>query len=105
MLSEQEIEGLKDDFRGSRVVDENGFAEWTMCSAFDEGVSVIITNTTVTVTNSPVDIEEGEEGSDTASIAAGTSADDEEVEEVGGGTGIDNSDDEETNNDIIEDDA
>ena len=76
-----------------------------MCNAFDEGVSVIITNTTVTVTNSPVDIEEGDEGSDTASIAAGTSADDEDVEEVEGGTGIDNSDDEETNNDIIEDDA
>lgn len=50
----------------------------------------------MTATNSPVDIEEGEEGSDTASIAAGTSADDEDVEEVeGGGTGIDNSDDEE----------
>jgi hypothetical protein len=32
MLSEQEIEGLKDDFRGSRVVDENGFAERTICA-------------------------------------------------------------------------
>jgi hypothetical protein len=71
-----------------------------------EGISVIITNSTVTVTNSPVDIEEGEEGSDAASIAAGTSADDEDEEEVeGGGTGNDNSDDEETNNEVIEDDA
>lgn len=32
MLSEQEIEGLKDDFRGYRVVDENGFAERTICT-------------------------------------------------------------------------
>jgi hypothetical protein len=31
-----------------------------------EGVSVIITNTTVTVTNSPVEIEEGGDGSDAA---------------------------------------
>lgn len=32
MLSEQEIEGLKDDLRGYRVVDENGFAERTICA-------------------------------------------------------------------------
>lgn len=54
-----------------------------------EGISVIITNTTVTVTNSPIDVEEGKEGSDAASFT-----DDEDEEEVeGGGTGNDNSDD------------
>jgi hypothetical protein len=43
-----------------------------------EGISVIITNTTVTVTNSPVNIEETE--SDTASIATGTTAGEDEEE-------------------------
>jgi hypothetical protein len=33
-----------------------------------EGVSVIITNTTVTVTNSPVEIEDGGDGSNAASV-------------------------------------
>lgn len=62
-----------------------------------EGVSVIITNTTVTVTNSPVDIEDGEEVSDTTSIATGTTAD-EDGDELEVSVNNDNSDD-----DIIED--
>jgi hypothetical protein len=57
-----------------------------------EGVSVIMTNTTVTVTNSPVEIEEDGEESDTASIATGTTAEDDE-EEPEGSTGNNNSDD------------
>jgi hypothetical protein len=48
-----------------------------------EGISVIVTNTTVTVTNSPVDIEAGGDGSDTTSIGAGPSQEIEE--EVEGG--------------------
>ena len=62
-----------------------------------EGISVIITNTTVTVTNNPVDIEEGEEVSDTTSIATGTTPDDDE-DELEVSVNNDNSD-----NDIIED--
>ena len=68
-----------------------------------EGISVIVTNTTVTVTNSPVDIEAGGDESDTTSI--GTEPSQETVEEVEGGIGNDNNDDEETNNDVTEDDA
>ena len=68
-----------------------------------EGISVIVTNTTVTVTNSPVDIEAGGDESDTTSI--GTEPSQETVEEVEGGVGNDNNDDEETNNDVTEDDA
>ena len=68
-----------------------------------EGISVIVTNTTVTVTNSPVDIEAGGDESDTSSI--GTEPSQETVEEVEGGIGNDNNDDEETNNDVTEDDA
>jgi hypothetical protein len=58
-----------------------------------EGVSVIITNTTVTVTNSPVDVGEGGEGSDTASVAMGTTPEESE-EELEESTGNNNSDDE-----------
>lgn len=68
-----------------------------------EGISVIVTNTTVTVTNSPVDIEAGGDESDTTSI--GTEPSQETVEEVEGGVSNDNNDDEETNNDVTEDDA
>jgi hypothetical protein len=45
-----------------------------------EGISIIITNTTVTVTNSPVNIEETEEGPDTDSIATGATAEEDEEE-------------------------
>ena len=37
-----------------------------------EGIAVIVTNTTVTVTNSPADIEEGGNGFDVASTVTGT---------------------------------
>jgi len=57
-----------------------------------EGVSVIITNTTVTVTNSPVDVGEGGEGSDTASVAMGTTPEEELEESTGNNNN--NSDDE-----------
>ena len=68
-----------------------------------EGVSVIITNTTVTVTDSPVDIEDSGGVSDTTSI--GTETSQETEGEVEGDVGNDNSDDEGINNDVIEDDA
>lgn len=58
-----------------------------------EGVSVIITNTTVTVTNSPVDVGEGGEGSDTAPVPMGTTPEESE-EELEESTGNNNSDDE-----------
>jgi hypothetical protein len=45
-----------------------------------EGISVIITNTTVTITNSPVNIEETEEGPDADSIATGATVEEGEEE-------------------------
>ena len=77
---------------GTIIVDIAGADDIDIDAIPSEGISVIITNTTVTVTNSPVDMEEGEEVSDTPSIATGTSAD-EDDEELEGSTGIDNSDD------------
>lgn len=67
---------------GTIIVDIAGADDIDIDAIPPEGISVIITNTTVTVTNSPVDMEEGDEVSDTTSIATGTSAeeDDEELE-------------------------
>lgn len=56
---------------GTVTVDIPGAEDIDIDAIPPEGVSVIITNTTVTVTNSPAEIEEGA-GSDTASIATGT---------------------------------
>jgi hypothetical protein len=44
-----------------------------------EGVSVIITNTTVAGSNSPVDVEEGGEGSDAVSITMGTTPEESDI--------------------------
>jgi hypothetical protein len=67
-----------------------------------EGVSIIITNTIVTVTNSQVDIEEGEEVSETTGMATGTSANDDEAE-IEGDTGNENNSDDEGDIDVTED--
>ncbi|MGH9976575.1 MAG: hypothetical protein ACRD8Z_12180 [Nitrososphaeraceae archaeon] len=56
---------------GTIMVDIAGADDIDIDAIPPEGVSVIITNTTVTVTNSPVDMEEGGEGSDAASTATG----------------------------------
>jgi len=52
-----------------------------------EGVSVIVTNTTMAGSNSPVDVEEGGEGSDAVSITMGTTPEESE-EELDGNTAM-----------------
>jgi hypothetical protein len=78
------------------IVDIAGADDIDIDAIPPEGIAVIVTNTTVTVTNSPVDIEEGGDGSDVASTVTGTAIEEneEELEGSTGNTGNDNSDDE-----------
>lgn len=69
-----------------------------------EGVSIIITNSTVTVTNSPVDIEERVESLNTTGMAdGGTSSADDEADVEGDTIIDDDNSDEEDNIDATED--
>ncbi|MPZ07796.1 MAG: hypothetical protein GEU26_15520 [Nitrososphaeraceae archaeon] len=65
---------------GTIMVDIAGADDIDIDAIPPEGIAVIVTNTTVTVTNSPVDIEEGGNGSDVASTATGTTIEENEEE-------------------------
>jgi hypothetical protein len=65
---------------GTIMVDIAGADDIDIDAIPPEGIAVIVTNTTVTVTNSPVDIEVGGDGSDVASTVTGSTIEENEEE-------------------------